>query len=105
MIDPTKSWWETLSAKYAVHYTGDITARGVVVNAMRAPTCAPSIRNASPQLHPQVFDAQISDGAHVVEKQLLGPREKPLLYAKHMAKQKLGIDNSLFKSDRARHMV
>eukprot|EP00887_Chlorella_sp_A99_P000443 scaffold17.g443.t1 len=38
-----------------------------------------------------VMAAQDSDGNRVVREQLLGPRDKPLLYAKHMAKQRLGI--------------
>lgn len=34
----------------------------------------------------QVMRSQDPDGGRVVAQQLLGPRDQPLLYAKHMAK-------------------
>ena len=34
----------------------------------------------------QVIRSQEPDGSRVVVQQLLGPRDKPLLYTKHMAK-------------------
>lgn len=41
--------------------------------------------------------------AHKVAASILGPRSKPVLYAKHMAKHKIGLDQSLMQ--RATHMV
>jgi hypothetical protein len=38
-----------------------------------------------------------------VAQTILGPRNKPVLYAKHMAKHKVGLDQSLMQ--RAQHMV
>ena len=34
-----------------------------------------------------------------------GGGSKPVLYAKHMAKQKVGIDNAIFRAEGAKHMV
>jgi hypothetical protein len=41
--------------------------------------------------------------AHRVAESILGPRSKPVLYAKHMAKHKVGLNQSLMT--RATHMV
>ena len=43
-----------------------------------------------------------NDGNKVVA-QLLGQRASPLLYAKHMAKHKVGLENALFQ--RGVHIV
>lgn len=51
----------------------------------------------------QVLAEQSTDGNAVVKDQLLAPRSRPVLYAKHMGKHKLGITGELFK--RAQHMV
>lgn len=52
----------------------------------------------------QVLESQDSDGNRVVREQLLGPRKTTLLYAKHMAKQRLGItERQLFTG--ARHVL
>ncbi len=51
----------------------------------------------------QVLAAQDPDGNAVVQKQLLGPRARHALYAKHMAKHKVGLDSTIFK--RASHVV
>ena len=67
----------------------------------------------------QVLDAQSADGAQVVAQMLQrgssdvvsrdggggGGGSKPVLYAKHMAKQKVGIDNAIFRAEGAKHMV
>ncbi|KAL4439885.1 hypothetical protein ABPG75_002886 [Micractinium tetrahymenae] len=50
-----------------------------------------------------VLASQDADGAHVVRQQLLGPRGKPMLYAKHMAKHRLGVPRELLR--RARHVL
>ncbi|KAG2433280.1 hypothetical protein HXX76_008347 [Chlamydomonas incerta] len=50
-----------------------------------------------------VLAAQPTDGNAVVRDQLLAPRSRPVLYAKHMGKHKLGITGELFK--RAQHMI
>ncbi|PNH08681.1 Branched-chain-amino-acid aminotransferase-like protein 2 [Tetrabaena socialis] len=51
----------------------------------------------------QVLAAQDADGNAVVAAQLLGPRPRPLLYAKHMGKHKAGLSNDIFR--RAQHVV
>lgn len=51
----------------------------------------------------QVMAAQNPDGNAVVHQQLLGARERPVLYAKHMAKHRLGVDRSLLR--RAAHVL
>lgn len=43
-----------------------------------------------------MLDTYENDGNKVVA-QLLGQRATPLLYAKHMAKHKVGLENALFK--------
>ncbi|PRW33103.1 branched chain amino acid aminotransferase [Chlorella sorokiniana] len=50
-----------------------------------------------------VMASQDAEGSRVVAQQLLGPRDKPLLYAKHMAKHRIGVDRSLLR--RARHVL
>ena len=55
----------------------------------------------------QLMAAQVHEGSKVVNEQLLSPPQsgssQPVLYAKHMAKQKMGISNNLFR--RAQHIV
>lgn len=46
---------------------------------------------------------QDADGGAVVRQQLLGPRQRPVLYAKHMAKHRLGVDRCLLR--RAAHVL
>lgn len=41
-----------------------------------------------------VMRSQDPDGNGVVRNQLLAPRAKPVLFAKHMAKHKLGVEGS-----------
>lgn len=43
------------------------------------------------------------NSAHKVAETILGPRNKAVLYAKHMAKHKIGLDQSLMQ--RSTHMV
>ena len=50
-----------------------------------------------------VCQNQNEDGNAVVQSLLLGPRSKPLLYAKHMAKQRAGIDRDLLL--RGKHVL
>ncbi len=55
---------------------------------------------------PQVLAAQSCSGEEVVSTLLLAPRSRPLLYAKQMAKHKVGISNAIFKqSSNVKHMV
>jgi len=49
-----------------------------------------------------VLAAQEND-AHKVATTILGPRGKPVLYAKHIAKHKVGLDQALWQG--ANHMV
>ena len=49
-----------------------------------------------------MLKAQSCNGNDVVSV-FLGPRPKRYLYAKHMGKQKVGIDNAIWR--RAKHMV
>lgn len=49
-----------------------------------------------------VLAAQGND-AHKVAATILGPRGKPVLYAKHIAKHKVGLDQALWQG--ATHMV
>lgn len=49
-----------------------------------------------------VLSAQEND-AHKVAAQILAPRSKPVLYAKHISKHKVGLDQSLWQG--AQHMV
>ncbi|PSC69247.1 aminotransferase class IV [Micractinium conductrix] len=50
-----------------------------------------------------VLQSQDSDGRRVVQEQLLAPRRKPVLYAKHMAKHRVGLGPELLR--RARHVL
>jgi hypothetical protein len=43
------------------------------------------------------------NSAHKVAETILGPRNKAVLYAKHMAKHKIGLNQSLMQ--RSQHMV
>jgi hypothetical protein len=49
------------------------------------------------------MQSQDSDGSRVAREALLGPWEKPVLYAKHMAKHQLGVDRALLR--RGRHVL
>lgn len=49
-----------------------------------------------------VLAAQEGD-AHKVAATILGPRSKPVLYAKHIAKHKVGLNQSLWQG--AQHVV
>jgi len=51
----------------------------------------------------QVLAAQDDDGNRVVQNQILAPRSKQVLYAKHIAKQKIGLDPTLWS--KANHIV
>ncbi len=50
-----------------------------------------------------VLSSQDADGNRVVRDQLLGPREKPALFAKHMAKQRMGLKRDLLQ--RSKHFL
>lgn len=50
-----------------------------------------------------VLASQDADAGRVVRGQLLGPRDEPLLYAKHMAKHRTGVPRELLR--RARHVL
>jgi hypothetical protein len=52
---------------------------------------------------PQVMAAQDSDGDRVMQGQILGPRPRKVLYAKHISKQKIGLGADVWR--RAQHMV
>lgn len=65
--------------------------------------CLPCIIASPPCCAPQVLASQDADGGRVVRQQLLGPRDKPLLYAKHMAKHRIGVPRELLR--RARHVL
>jgi branched-chain amino acid aminotransferase len=43
------------------------------------------------------------NSAHKVAASILGPRSKPVLYAKHIAKHKVGLNQSLWQG--AQHVV
>jgi branched-chain amino acid aminotransferase len=49
-----------------------------------------------------VLAAQSPD-AHAVADAILAPRSKPVLYAKHIAKHKVGLDGRLWRH--AKHVV
>ncbi|KAG2488877.1 hypothetical protein HYH03_012672 [Edaphochlamys debaryana] len=51
----------------------------------------------------KVFAAQNVNGNEVVATQLLGPRSKPVLYAKHMGKHKIGLTSEIWS--RAQHVI
>lgn len=51
----------------------------------------------------QVLASQDADAGRVVRGQLLGPRDEPLLYTKHMAKHRTGVPRELLR--RARHVL
>ncbi|KAI8474362.1 MAG: hypothetical protein J3K34DRAFT_453502, partial [Monoraphidium minutum] len=51
----------------------------------------------------QVLAAQEQDGNKVVQDLILGPRSKQVLYAKLIAKQKMGLDQALWQ--RANHVI
>lgn len=51
----------------------------------------------------QLFASQSTDAAAVVNEKLLGPREKKVLFAKHIGKHKLGCPASFFR--KARHVI
>ena len=61
-----------------------------------------SITGASRPYRDLVLSAQEND-AHQVANQILGPRNKPVLYAKHISKHKVGLNQSLWQG--AQHMV
>ena len=52
-----------------------------------------------------VLAAQEQDGNKVVAEQLLGPRQRRVLYAKHMAKQRLGIGKELLRAPNSLHVL
>lgn len=52
---------------------------------------------------PQVLREQEADGNKVVRDTILGPRSKGVMYAKHIAKQKVGLDPTIWQ--RANHVV
>lgn len=50
-----------------------------------------------------VLSAQDSDGNRVVSEKILSPRNSKVLYAKHIGKQKIGIDLQIY--GKAQHMI